>query len=517
MVDRAEKTLLVIFSGFFLAVAASTLEWRMVHDSPIMMYIGFIIDKHGYVPYRDFFDMNMPGADAAYYLIGRFSQYSDLGFRITDLLYLGAILGITWLWNRKLDWKVATAGALLFGLLYLKSGPYNSLQREYLLILPIVTSLWIASSRRGHFAARSTLVGLLWGIVATMKPQAVIGFPLVVAYGLLESSGPRKSPGIRAFQLMMLELLPALLGFAIPLAFMVIYLVKNDALGSFLDIARNYWPLYNAITAVLTVDLVGLDRVRYLVEYLRQLGGNHLWLVPATVGAYVALFHATFSRAQKRQVVLLLALTVLYGLYPLIAAKFWFYHWLLFVFFLSQASGLCLVPLPDNASRTQRSFPIAVIVVVALLGVGAPGGFYDQLRGQEPPAPQGGRPDQIAEYLRAHLEPGDEVQPLDWTGGAVHAMLLSQAKPATPFIYDFHFYHHLSQPYIQRLRTRFVESLNSSRPRFVIQIWGNDKPWFHGPDTTREFPELQALLDEEYAPVAEGNGYTIYEVKVPTQ
>ena len=86
-----------------------------------------------------------------------------------------------------------------------------------------------------------------------------------------------------------------------------------------------------------------------------------------------------------------------------------------------------------------------------------------------------------------------------------------RAGLATRFVYDFHFYHHVSRPYIQRLRSLFLEELRRSRPRFIVQITAADKHWVSGPDTTREFPELHALLDADYGVVASGKGYVIHE------
>src|SRR5260370_11930792 len=36
-------------------------KWQLVHDSPLMHYVVFLMD-HGFAPYRDIVDMNMPGS-----------------------------------------------------------------------------------------------------------------------------------------------------------------------------------------------------------------------------------------------------------------------------------------------------------------------------------------------------------------------------------------------------------------------------------------------------------------------
>jgi hypothetical protein len=128
--------------------------------------------------------------------------------------------------------------------------------------------------------------------------------------------------------------------------------------------------------------------------------------------------------------------------------------------------------------------------------------------------PKEGRVDEIAGFLEANLRPGDTVQPLDWVGGSVHAMLIARVKIATPFIYDEYFYHDVNAPYIQQLRQRFMADLQRALPRFVVEVY-DDGPYAEptGPNTSRDFPELRAFLAENYSIVKEGQGYRIYELR----
>jgi hypothetical protein len=105
---------------------------------------------------------------------------------------------------------------------------------------------------------------------------------------------------------------------------------------------------------------------------------------------------------------------------------------------------------------------------------------------------------------------------LDWTGGAVHALLIARAPLATPFLYDFYFHHHLSDPYIQNLRKRFIDALRSAKPRFIVRMT-TDRPWPSGPDTSRQFPELEVLLLREYRTALRGEGYSILERKADSR
>jgi hypothetical protein len=120
---------------------------------------------------------------------------------------------------------------------------------------------------------------------------------------------------------------------------------------------------------------------------------------------------------------------------------------------------------------------------------------------------------EISRFLEKNLDTSrsDTVQPLDWTGGTLLAMLETRARIATPYVFDFYFYHHVSNPYIQSLRADFMTELEFANPRFIIEVTAIDKPWISGPDTSREFPELRAYLEENYSVTIDKDDYIIYE------
>ena len=137
-----------------------------------------------------------------------------------------------------------------------------------------------------------------------------------------------------------------------------------------------------------------------------------------------------------------------------------------------------------------------------------------QLGAREAPAPihyNNGAPEKIRKYLSENMQPGDTVQPLDWTLGAVHGMLLAKARLATRFMYDFHFYHHVSIPYIQGLRAEFMTQLVAAKPRYIVQMVGEGKPWPRGNDSSRSFAELDQFLIEHYHVVSAEREYNILE------
>ena len=481
----------------------------MNRDLPIFLYLGFMIDHLNAVPYLDFYDPNMPGTYFFYLIVGRLFGYSDLGARCADLLYLTSILVITWLWLKELGWKIAWCSAILFGLVYLGYGPYMSLQRDYLQILPIIVAVFVSSSfHKLNSTVRASMIGVLFGLAAMIKPHSAIGFPLVLFFLLWDIKEQKQGTSLLGSKGLII-ITSSVLGFAGPLVAAGFYLWQVGGLSSFVDIGMNYWPLYNN----LTIDhrtIIGVSRYLYLIKGYAYFVGKTVWLVPAAIGAYISLFQSTLPGSQRRQVLLLIGLTVLYSVYPVFTGKYWSYHWVLFIYFVVLVSSLCFVERPQVALKYERLFPVIILLLTIVLFIRPPHQFMDQMMGRPLEAPDGSRVDEIAIYLKSHMKAGDKVQPLDWTGGAIHAMLIARAPIATPFVYDLQFYHHVSKKYVHKLRKRFIESLNISKPRFIIQIVDN-KPWVSGPDTTRYFEELDRLLLTDYLPSLKGSGYVIYE------
>jgi len=508
MTDRLVTGILAVLTILLVLISLFSLQWRMVHDTPVMLYLSFLIDRFHEVPYRDFFDENMPGVYLTYYLVGKTLGYTDVGFRCADFLCLAAILVATWLWMRKLGRRAAWCGSVLFGLVYLGHGSIFSMQKDYVILLPTVLALLAASHRQFNVAVRSALIGFFFGMCALIKPQAAIGLPLVLMFTVLEGSGEGSAEFPGAARLVGASL-ASLAGFAAPLTAAAAYLLKNNALGNFLDMARNYWPLYHELTGYKTI-LTGPLRLKYLFWNYTLLGGLRLWLPPAALGAFISLLHPGLTVSQKRRVKLLIGLAICYSIYVLLAGKFWPYHWIPFSYFLILLSSLCVIKQPVERKEVIKKIPVAVLFITACFGIRLPHDFVNQIGGESPEPPKSGRVDEIAAYLKTHMRPGDKAQPLDWTGGAIHAMLIARMDLATSFYYDVPFYHHVSSEYVQGLRRRFIVELIAASPRFIIQI-ETDKPWLFGPDTTREFNELQLLLAREYHPVLQGRGYMIYE------
>ena len=109
-----------------------------------------------------------------------------------------------------------------------------------------------------------------------MKPQAILGFPILLIFELVE----RRSE-FRRFLLQ--TLLPAVAAFFMPILIVPIYLTKHEALVPFLSIIQDYYPLYSQLTGEHSSIAEG-GKLGYMLKGYFQFGGFGWWWVPALFG-----------------------------------------------------------------------------------------------------------------------------------------------------------------------------------------------------------------------------------------
>jgi hypothetical protein len=498
------RAALVVLAATLVVSAASSLRWPYVHDSPLMLYAGWRLAQ-GYVPYRDLFDMNMPGTYFVMWMLGSVFGWSHTGFRVGDLLGVATIALATFVWLRRFGGLAALAASLLFPLWYLAAGPSTSMQREFLALVPLSVALAVGESSLPA-AVRAVAAGLLWGVAALIKPQFLLIALVPMIY--LVRSIPHSENRVRIATLMAA-------GVVAPFAAAFGFLAWRGGLDAFLDIAFNYWPLYTHLTGN-HQSIAGSERLMYLTKSTM----NGLWnpCVPLATAGLLAVIREKKYAATAWTIVAMLPAT---AVYPALSGQFWPYHWLPFQYVLLCAAALNLFAAASMrwtaAVLLRTAAAASTLILVGATAMTALGGELagmptnDVVRSR---ARAQGVPREIAEFLRDHLRAGDLVQPLDWTGGAVHGMLDARAPLATRFMYDFHFYHHVDTPYTKRLRREFLRALATGRPRFVIQVF-DGRPWPSGPGTTHEFPMLQQMLESDYRVVREGETYRILERTLP--
>jgi hypothetical protein len=398
------------------------------------------------------------------------------------------------------------SSAVLVGLVYLGAGDALSLQREFLLLIPTALALAILSGRSEPVlgaterVARAVGAGLCIGIASTIKPQAAV-FVVVAVVALAGRRAGRQRAADAA-----VALVAALCGVVLAWVPVLAWLRSQGALDPFLDIARHYWPLYDAVTRRPYRSIQGWPRLMYLLEgYASGIAGPRLlWLSAAVGGAWV--WRATVSDARRPPVLPLVIFLVVTLMFPGITGKFWDYHWLPFGYAaVLLASVAWATPLPHLAERAaSRRSPWCL-----------PSPACRPARGWPMRAAPGScrKTDALTDSLQLAMQPGDTVQPLDWTGVALHAMLRARAPLATRFMEDVHLYHHAGHPYMERLRATLLEEWQQAPPRLVIEV--EARGWADGPSGRAPFPALEHLLESAYAVRTQGNDFIVYERVAP--
>lgn len=515
-IGRLPAVVAVALTALVVVLALGSLGWRAQHDLPIMLYDGWLTFSAGRAPYREIFEMNPPGTFLVYGALDALTHGNDVALRLCDLACMIGLAALTMLALRRHGWPAGLVAADLFLFGYLKLGPVDALQREYLMLPPLALSIYLALGSPGRHAVRDAFfLGVLGAVAASVKPSLVLAW-LVLAPGLaIRAAIAQGAGGTRAGTATRVGLSFAA-GLAVVIGGLVALLARYGALSEFSHIAREYWPLY--------VQLDGFGHVAPLPHGIRGLATLMLETlgaiqhVPFTLAAGAgALALAAVARApgQRLEAIVLAGVLVAVGMHVPLGNKYWVYHYLPLRYVVALFAGIGFSrTLGDAGLRTG-----AVAVVPALLvlcGLPNSNGRSRMLTSFTHPDPggvKGGDVDSIEQYLRANLRSGDRVLPLDVTGGAVHAMYRCRAPLAGRFIYDFHFYHHVSTPIVRALRSELVAMLENDPPRFVVQFPGVWHPT--GDDCAADFPALDSLLATRYEPTETTASYRILERRGP--
>lgn len=466
--------------------------WPLIHDAPLMHYIAWLIGQ-GAVPYRDAFDMNLPGVYLLHLALLRGGGAGDLAWRLFDLGWLAATGAVLFAYCRPLsDTIAAGSGAVLFGLYHLSGGAWRAGQRDFLLCLFLLAGAYGVARGLEQADGRLALLagGLALGAGMTVKPQAGL-FWLMCAAAV--AWGSRRA-GRAAAPATALVLGGALVGPALVFG----WLAWRGGLEPFVTILTGYvLPLYSQVGRV---SVIGATRWhehgRALLALLALLGVLGLLARP---------------RAWSPRLVLA-GLGALYGAaHFALQGKGWEYQLYPLALFLCALAPAAIARRVDDGrrrvldpGRARRAVALAawalLVIVLGVKGVDAR------------------EPDWIAEKARrvaaltrdlAPLVPaGATVQVLDTTGGGIHALLRLGLRQPTRFIYDFHFFHDVDDPRIGALRAELVSGLATGRPAAVVVL---EESW---PDRRYErlaaFPELQRMLATSFTLAVTGSGYRIY-------
>jgi len=254
-----------------------------------------------------------------------------------------------------------------------------------------------------------------------------------------------------------------------------------------------------------------IEYSKYLTKRFFEFGYHKMLLLPVLAGIYFSLKNIYISKFKKLYILLILILLFLYTITVLISGKCFIYHWLPFLFFSSILTSLIFT---DGEMGKGRSLVMSIIIILTIfiwandINLFKP--FFNRFTGKVLD-----RHYQIAEklfdYIKNNSDKKDLIQPLDHTDGALHALLKAERKIATPYLYDYYFYHHVSNEYVKKMKHNFITTLNKTKPRFIIKVNYAYIP--QGIDTSRRFEELEIYLNSFYFIDIKNEDYRVYKRK----
>jgi hypothetical protein len=236
---RLRTVLIVYFLVCIGIFAVGTAHWKQVNDPAQLHYLCFLMD-HGFAPYRDLLEINMPGI----YLVN-WSVMHTLGagsgaWRAFDFALLGLAAWAMIAIARPYDWLAGFFGATVFILYHGRDGAEQQGQRDFIIaVLLLCTYALLFYAVRSRRQWPMLAFGVCGGIASTIKPMPLPFVLLLLALAAVHWK--------RSGQPVWRPTLYALLGLIAPLAVVGAFLAAHHSLGAFWYLLHVELPFYGKL------------------------------------------------------------------------------------------------------------------------------------------------------------------------------------------------------------------------------------------------------------------------------
>jgi hypothetical protein len=495
-VHKLHAAFALLCSVLALVALAGALRWPMVHDAPIMNYVGWRIAQ-GDVPYAALFDMNLPATYAFHALLALAPGSWDLRTALAHVALVIACAALCAIWTTRISGR-ALAGVVAGGLcvlLCLSLGPYHALQRDLLLALPALAALLLASASDAPSLRRFLLVGALFGCASAIKPQALL---LLGGYGLaaLLHDATRRSLRARLPS----AVLALVAGLALAWAPLLLWIAWR---GGLTELFATVLPLsgtaYVRIShALITGSEAGTLR-SFVAPELASFGADRVlrWIVVAA-----AAYDVLFDRRCVQRLTAELAAVAGVAMY-LLQLKGWPYHLYPSLVLLGVPISLVLSERARPASVDRARFALHALIVCAATVVGLRA-VQTSLRGALPEE-KATRTAHLVRELAPRVRDGASLQIFDTAEGGADVLLRLGLRLPTSMLYDFPLFlaqlgPELDLEPVRRVRARFLAELYASRPDYLLVFapgWPRG-----GLERIGWIPELETWIETTYCSVA---------------
>lgn len=460
-----------------------TRHWPMVGDAALMHYDAFLI-RHGWAPYRDFVDINMPGAYWASELAMLFPWQPDVAWRIFDLAMVALAGAGYYVIARPYSRFAALFATVLLLLVHGQDGVQQAGQRDLVIaaLLMVGFAFLLEATRQSRWAYLIPF-GLAVGLAATIKPTADPLGVLLLGMAVIYRVRWRKANYSEA-----LGWFAAGIGaMAVPLVAMMLWLARKGA-----------WQAWAAMERLLLPYYAGLERRPLGFTFSHSISPLAalvvLWLI------CVVLRGPRWSGFER----LLAATAVVVNLLGLLlqgkALPYQRYPMLVFLLLLIALDLSTAWQRRDGASRPARYAAIAglccgclVIAPIALARVHRFAGKRQQFDAM------------LAGDLH-RINGGDvsgRVQCLDTIQDCLPTLDALRLLPATPVLADQALFDPRHQPAVEILRRRFEQAVTARPPLVFVAVSGYFLDSGSGYRKLEAWPAFERWLNANYVLAAE--------------
>lgn len=447
LVDVLRWLLAAALTALAALAVADTRHWPLAGDATLMHYGAFLL-SHGFAPYRQIIDMNMPGCFLLDWTVIHVFGPGALAWRIFDFALIAAAAAAMIATAKPYDWFGGMFAAGFFFILHVHDGIDQAGERDLVLaVLMLFGCAAIFLALRRCSWAWSAIFGLASGAAMTIKPTAALWFPGMVALAAVALRRRRRP--------MAAHLVAACVGCAAPIALTLLYLAREDAVGAFVR-SVNGLMVYHA----------HIDRfpLHFLLTHLLPSA-----LYPATA-VWLALAIAGRRWRTWEGAALLWSISV--GIASFVAqGKAFPYHRYPLEGFLLLTMGIdAALALRAARSRWQ---PLAAATLLVFTTLALAPSWLIRANHYE------WRHDDFTQSLTADLTAlggpalSGHVQCLDMTAGCLGVLYQMRLVQSTGFLYDCYFFHEPQTAVTQQLREAFLADMGHEPPRVLIETSQN--------------------------------------------
>jgi hypothetical protein len=478
-----------------LALAAFvhlSLHWPLVGDSTLLHYSVFLL-RHGFAPYAQLVDINLPGTYAFEWLVVRLFGYGALPWRLFDFSLLLALGGASLAllrahdaqWPRASRWLAALWVMTVFALLHGRDGFTDLGQRDLLMtaLLGVAYVFFFRAlvAQARHASAWLLGCGLAIGVAATIKPTALLLLPVLLVLYI-----PDRRDGARSARR---SSMAAFAGAALPVAAMLIYLLREHALGAFVRIMTKLVPLHSSLFRHSAVALLGGTISSVMLPFV-------------VLGLPALLYSRPWRFARGRAVLAGFAFGVLSFVvqgrgYPYHRYPSEFFLLLLYARAFAAAGRAGIERSPLHRRLWKTSAGLAVLFSVAAILPNALASMHRLTPAQ----------DSFDTALASALQQrggatlSGHVQCVDMAGGCVTTLLRLRLVQSTGFLYDCYALAPVRPEFVaeqQRYRQAWLAALRRTQPALLIVSSDECGPADFRYTKLTRWPAFADLLQKDY-------------------